>query len=76
MNLLIFRRNIKPFKGMTRRWFIRLEWKPQDCWVGVFWKRSGKFRGRFDENPYLDVWVCMVPMLPIHYGWKPQVRHG
>ena len=70
-----WRRDIKPFKGMTRRWFIRLEWKPRDCWVGAFWK-GGTFRGRLDEKPYLDVWVCIIPMLPIHYGWKARVSHG
>lgn len=56
--------------GMTRRWFFRLEWKVQDCWLGVFWKReTAAFGG-------LDVWVCLLPMVPIHFGWKPQVAHG
>lgn len=55
------------FKGMTRHWFARVERKPQDCWVGVFWKR---------DYPWsLDVWVCLVPMLPLHLGWKAQVKH-
>lgn len=61
-------RNLAPFKGMTRRWFVRIERKVQDCWVGVFWKR--------DYPTSLDVWVCVVPMLPIHFGWKAQVTHG
>ncbi len=34
-------------------WRLRLEFKPQDCWIGVFWKRD-------------NVWICLVPMLPIH----------
>lgn len=49
---------------MKRSWFLRIEWKPQDCWVGVFWEQS-PFR--------LDIWVCVVPMLPLHFGWKGQV---
>jgi hypothetical protein len=42
---------------------IRLEWKPQDCWIGVFWKRRS-VRGGI--GPF-DLWVCLLPMLPIHY---------
>ena len=45
----------------TRRWFCRLEWKVQDLWVGVFWKRAAMS---------LDVWVCVVPCVPIHFGWN------
>jgi hypothetical protein len=46
---------------MTTKWRVRLEWKPPDCWIGVFWKRS---TGPFGD--FLDVWVCLVPMIPIH----------
>jgi hypothetical protein len=45
---------------MTRRWRWRLEWKPQDLWVGAYWK-SGWDR--------FDLWICLVPCLPIHI-WK------
>lgn len=47
----------------TRR--LRVEWKPQDCWVGVFWKQPrGRKRGGVGA---LDVWVCLLPMVPIHF---------
>ena len=59
---------LEPFKGMTRRWFVKVEWKPQDAWIGVFWKRTYPWR--------LDAWVCVLPMLPLHFGWRAQVRHG
>lgn len=36
-----------------------LEWEPRDVWVGVYWRRS---RGR----GVLDVYVCVLPCLPIH----------
>ena len=36
---------------------VRLEFKVQDCWAGVFWRSS---------REALDVWICIVPMLPIH----------
>jgi hypothetical protein len=59
-------RDLKPFHGMTRRWFVRVEWKMQDCWIGVYWCR--------DYPKQLDVWLCVLPMLPIHFGWKAQVK--
>jgi hypothetical protein len=57
---------------------VRLEWKPQDCWIGVFWKRSeaGReplTRGRIVSSVRVvmqtDVWVCLLPMLPLHIQW-------
>ena len=39
---------------------IRLEFKLEDLWVGAFWRKKD---GRF------DVWVCILPTLPIHY-WR------
>jgi hypothetical protein len=63
--------------GMTRRWFIRIEWKPQDCWIGVFWKQGITVDdGISRKSPWtFDAWVCLLPMLPIHFGWKAQVFH-
>lgn len=53
--------------GLTRLWFIRFEWKPQDAWIGAFWRR---------DRPWsFDLWVCIVPMMPLHIGWKAQVAH-
>ncbi len=38
---------------------IRLEFKIEDFWIGVFWQR---------RDPYgtLNVWVCFLPCVPIH----------
>lgn len=47
-----------------RRGFWTLDWevKLPDCWVGAFWRT---FR---DEAVWeLDVWVCFVPCLPLHF---------
>ena len=44
---------------------VRLEWKPQDCWVGVFWKHSGNYRA--GGTGAVDVWICLLPMVPLHY---------
>jgi hypothetical protein len=36
---------------------IRIEFKPQDCWIGVYWK---------SEKLLVDIWICIIPMFPIH----------
>lgn len=38
-------------------WYVCLEWKLQDMWVGAFWKRQGHV---------FDAWICLLPCLPIH----------
>ena len=43
----------------TFGWLLQLEWKPQDLWIGVYWKNTPE---------RLDVWVCVVPCLPLHYA--------
>ena len=47
---------------------IGLEFKPQDLWMGAFWKRGDEAAGSWQ---IANVWVCLVPMLPIHltYEW-------
>lgn len=60
---------------MKRRWQVRVEFKPQDCWVGAYWQ-SKKY-GIHTERPklwhMLDLWVCLIPMVPIHVKtWKRQ----
>lgn len=55
-----------------RRVRVALEFKPEDLWIGVHWKRSSI--GAWDASGQwcgsgarvLDVWVCLVPMLPVH----------
>lgn len=47
----------------VKKRFLRLEWKPQDCWVGAYWHHSMNYQ-RF------DLWVCLLPMIPIHYEWR------
>jgi hypothetical protein len=44
----------------THGWGVALEWKPADLWVGAFVQRT---RGR------VDVWVCLLPMMPVHAWW-------
>lgn len=44
-------------KTRGSRWTVALEWKAADLWVGAFWDRRG---------PLLNLWVCLLPCLPIH----------
>ena len=39
---------------------LRIEFKPQDCWVGAFWQRKGNIQ---------HLWICLLPMLPLHFEW-------
>jgi hypothetical protein len=51
-----------------RNWNLQLEWKPQDLWIGAFWKRDGN---RF------DLWVCILPCLPVHFScWGVESSEG
>jgi len=36
---------------------IKLEFKIQDMWLGVFWKKSVE---------QTDIWICLIPTFPIH----------
>ncbi len=41
-------------------WRIGLEFKLQDFWIGAFWKRIGNC---------VDLWICILPCLPLHISW-------
>ena len=43
-----------------RGWNVGVEFKLQDLWVGMYWKRIGNS---------VDLWICFVPCLPIHVSW-------
>jgi hypothetical protein len=42
-----------------RHWQVTLAFKKEDTWIGAFWKGSPR------RLPF-DLWVCLIPMLPIH----------
>ena len=55
----------------------RFEFKVQDLWIGVFWRRqqtqricdedqgdNAIWRPRIAER--LDVWLCLLPCIPFH----------
>jgi len=44
----------------------RFEWKFADLWVGAFWKTT---YSHFNDEPAptcTDVWVCILPCVPLH----------
>lgn len=41
-------------------WHCQFEFKPQDLWVGAFWKRIGNC---------VDLWICLLPCVPLHISW-------
>ena len=57
--------NPKPQDNFHLAW----ECKPQDCWIGVYWKKSDMFPWRYHQRWRWDIWICLVPMLPIHLYW-------
>lgn len=54
----------KGWRTAYPRVHVRLEFKPADCWIGVFWDRKPNYTTRHFER---HVWVCVLPMLPIHF---------
>lgn len=56
-SLHVLREELRRRRESMIRPGVWLEFKPQDMWVGAFWKKNG---------PLVDIWVCLVPMVPIH----------
>lgn len=61
---------------------VRIELKWQDAWIGAFWRKT-ELEGKKGDLVYgavswytrehlraqWDLWVCLVPCLPIHISW-------
>lgn len=43
----------------------KVEWKPRDLVVGVYWKRTF-YRTLTYRYRAVHVWVCLLPCIPIH----------
>lgn len=41
----------------THLWIL-FEFKPRDCWIGVYWTNW--------SMGIQDTWICILPMFPIH----------
>jgi len=56
--------------------FIRFEFKPQDCWIGAYWSKTGS---EVYHGWHFDLWICFLPMVPLHvYVHKlgPAINYG
>jgi hypothetical protein len=64
-NFNLFSRNPMVMRGQKpgRCLGIHWEFKLEDFWIGVYWRRN---RPTCD----LQVWVCPIPMFPIHISWS------
>jgi hypothetical protein len=40
---------------------VRLEWKPQDLWIGAYIHRMSSA-----DWSVWDLYICLLPCLPIH----------
>ena len=49
-----------PPMRIPRQWYLCLEFKAEDAWIGAYWRRDGNC---------LDLWVCLLPMLPLHFSY-------
>ena len=57
--------------------FARFEWKVEDFWIGVFWRTT---IGQFSDGAKrvaLDVWICLLPCVPLHitYWYQHRIYH-
>jgi len=69
------------------RFKIRLEFKLEDLWVGVYW-HTDQAQLYTDSATYIrgdaplgwihvvDVWVCIIPCLPVHISWGRVHHHA
>lgn len=50
---------------------VKLKFEPRDIWVGIYWNLSRSIESAYRK---LDVYICVVPMLPIRlrfeWGWR------
>jgi hypothetical protein len=55
----------------------RIEFKLEDMWVGVFWRRH-EFMPAYPQHHEIqyDVWICLLPCLPIHIVRRVHVQTG
>lgn len=56
-------------------WTVRVLFEPRDVWIGVYWTPKKITRFFQDERRWRDcrdyeVYICLVPMLPIKIRWS------
>ena len=65
-------RRLNSVKIWAGRFTVRIEFKPQDCWVGVYWEGTvNNYRTLDSKNEW---WVCIIPCFPIHIIYTKPYR--
>jgi len=51
---------------------ITIKFEPRDLWVGVYWDYyvHPKSAFTFEQLVTLDIYVCLLPMIPIRFRWE------
>lgn len=44
---------------------VQLQWEPRDWWMGLFWRTTPLC---------VHVYVCIVPLIPLHITWTTRRR--
>jgi hypothetical protein len=70
---------VTPLAKAAAAWrpkFCRFELALSDFWIGVFWRRDKTCpiaHDPFTELRSLDVWICVLPCVPLHLRWERMV---
>ena len=40
---------------------VKLDAKISHMWIGAYWQQFGNC---------LDLWICLIPFVPIHFYWR------
>jgi hypothetical protein len=49
---------------------LKLLFEPRDLWLGVYWNRKVLLGAELPPRVDLHVYICLVPMFPIHIVFK------
>ncbi len=50
---------------------LQPELKLEDLWIGAFWRlERSKFNNDYGTLYAVDVWICLVPCVPLHISWN------
>jgi len=49
---------------------LAIEFKPEDLWLGLFWK--WKYKYYYYNYVQSDIWICLLPCLPL----RITIRHN
>jgi hypothetical protein len=48
----------------------KFEFQPRDCWVGFYWEKRIKRTEGLNFVRVRHLWICLIPMLPLHISWQ------